>query len=190
MNERATVVVNTIERVSLAAADDVLRHTGDCLRPQVHLVVNSRPNPYLGHVATRPYREGRDAAAAIARLGAPAAAVRATQVVLIWEEQDLWVSLLGPGGYPTGMAVVIATTTGHVLHWHPAVFHLVSHGRRKAPTIWPQWGPVETVDNAELPHVITDALDRWRAFADDGPHMFEELAADGYRVSLTEQTRC
>jgi hypothetical protein len=48
-----------------------------------------------GYISVRPYYNGPDAASAIARLGELPAAIAATRVVIVWEHEDLMVSL-GP----------------------------------------------------------------------------------------------
>jgi hypothetical protein len=187
MQRAKTDIASAIEQACLAAADELLRTTGFCPPPQIHLLIDEWDQPYVGCVATRPYRRGADAVEAIGRLGAAAANVVATRVVVIWEEADLRASISGPGDHPNGLAVLVATLTHHVLRWHPAVLHEVPRGRGRWPALRPDWGEPLRVENAQLAPVIVAVLDRWCALGDDSDTVFDDLRRDGYDVHLIER---
>lgn len=78
--------------------------------PQV-AVFDERPvgQPLVAVVTCRPYRRGDDAATTIRHLGRLAGALRATHLLVFWEEADLRTSLLGPcDAHPQGLALLDA----------------------------------------------------------------------------------
>jgi hypothetical protein len=183
-------VFREVEQASLAATEEVLRFGGYVPEPQVHMVIDEWDPPYVGYVRTRPYHQGADAAAAIARLGDAPAAIRASQVVLVWEASDLQTSLLGPGDYPTGLVVVEAKLRNrHVLRWHPFTMRIDEVRPSGLPTVTPIWGPASTVPDARLPPVMAGVLRTWRLQGCEGnpSAVFADLVNDGFPVNLVER---
>ena len=183
------VTVDAVERACLAAADKAMRAGGFVPQPQVHMFVDRWPQPYVGYVLTRPYRQGMDAVKAITRLADAPAAVKATRVVLAWEDADLRTSLNGPGEYPNGMAIVVASLDGrHSLRWHPVVLRRVGGlGESGLPLVRPEWGASVTVDGATLPPVMAAVLNTWRALEGDPREVFAALIAGGYPVQAARR---
>jgi hypothetical protein len=188
MTETAVDVIDVVERACLVAADKAMRAGGFVPQPQVHMVIDRWQQPYVGYVLTRPYRQGLDAVKAITRLADAAAAVRATRLVLAWEDADLRISLHGPGDYPNGMAIVVASLDGrHSLRWHPVVLHRGPPGESGLPSVYPDWGVPVTVDGAPLPPVMTAVLNTWRAVEAEPRAVFAGLIAEGYRVQAARR---
>jgi hypothetical protein len=182
-------MLGVVEEACLAGAEAALRYGGFVPEPQVHMFIDDWEQPYVGYVISRPYHRGSDAAEAIVGLGAAPAAIKATRLLIAWEEADLWTSLCGPADYPTGFAVVVATRRTHVLHWHPFTLHV--DGRRKLqqsglPTVHPEWAEWGSVPTAELPVVIVGLIDRWRSLAGEPEIVYQELRRAGYRLSTIQ----
>ena len=181
-------VIDVVERACLAAADNAMHAGGFVPQPQMHMLIDRWQQPYVGYVLTRPYRQGLDAVKAIMRLADAAAAVRATRVVLAWEDADLRTSLHGPGDYPNGIAIVVASVGGeHSLRWHPVVLDVGSRGESGLPSVRPDWGVPVTVDGATLPPVMAAVLNTWRALEGDPRAVFAELIAGGYPVQAARR---
>jgi hypothetical protein len=183
------VTVDAVERACLAAADKAMRAGGFVPQPQVHMLIDRWAQRYVGYVLTRPYRQGVDTVKAITRLADAPAAVKATRVVLAWEDADLRTSLNGPGDYPNGLAIVVASLAGgHSLRWHPVVLRPVgSTGESGLPSVRPEWGVPVTVDGATLPPVMAAVLNTWRALEGDPGTVFAELIGDGYPVQAARR---
>ena len=116
------------------------------------------------------------------------AAVRATRVVLAWEHADLRTSLHGPGDYPNGMAIVVASLGGrHSLRWHPVVLHAGPPGKSELPSVRPDWGIPVTVDGATLPPVMAAVLNTWRTLEGDACAVLTDLIAEGYPVQAARR---
>ena len=188
MTEVTVDVIDMVERVCLAAADKAMRAGGFVPQPQVHMLIDRWQQPYVGYVLARPYRQGLDAVKAITRRADAPAAVRATRLVLAWEDADLRTSLHGPGDYPNGMAIVVASLGGqHSLRWHPVVLHVDRAGESRVPSVRPDWGVPVTVDGATLPPVMATVLNTWRALEGDPRAVFAELIAEGYPVQAARR---
>jgi hypothetical protein len=188
MTEATLDAISAVEQACLAGADASLRVGGFVPEPQVHMLIDDWDQPYVGWVRTRPYRQGVDAVQAIARLADAPAAIMATRLVLMWETADLRVSLEGPGDYPNGMAVVVATLDGHhVLRWHPMVLHVGPPGESGLPTVRPEWGAPSTIEDAVLPPTMEAVLTTWRALKGDPDTVFNALFAEGFGVTLAER---
>ena len=181
-------VIDAVEQACLAAADTAMRAGGFVPQPQVHMLIDRWQQPYVGYVLTRPYRQGLDAVKAITRLADAPAAVRATRVVLAWEHADLRTSLHGPGDYPNGMAIVVASLgRRHALRWHPVVLHVGPASESELPSVRPDWGVPVTVDGARLPPVMAAVLNTWRTLEGDPRTVFAELIAEGYPVQAARR---
>ena len=183
-------VIDAVERACLAAADKVMRAGGFVPQPQVHMLIDRWQQPYVGYVLTRPYRQGLDAIKAITRMADAPAAVRATRVVLAWEHADLRTSLHGPGDYPNGMAIVVASLGGqHSLSWHPVLLQAGPPGESELPSVRPDWGIPVTVDGATLPPVMAAVLNTWRTLEGDARAVLTDLIAEGYPVQAARRRR-
>ena len=188
MTEATVDVISAVEQACLAGADAAVRAGGFVPEPQVHMLFDDWDQPYVGHVRTRPYRQGLDAVKAITRLADAPAAIMATRIVLVWEDADLRASLNGPGDYPNGLAVVEASLMDeHTLRWHPLVLHLGPPGDSGLPTVRPKWGTPSTICGAVLPPVMAAVINTWRALRGDPNTVFNELIADGFAVQIVDR---
>jgi hypothetical protein len=177
-------ILGVVEEACLAGAEAALRDGGFVPEPQVHMFIDHWEQPYVGYGISRPYHRGRDAAEAIVGLGAAPAAINATRILIVWQEADLWTSLCGRADYPTGFAVVIATWSTHILHWHPFTLH--SNGpppQSGLPSVRPEWDQWGRIPAAELPLVIVGLIERWRSLAGEPATVYEELGRAGYRLT-------
>jgi hypothetical protein len=174
----------TVADACVAGADAALRSGGSVPEPQVQMFIDPWDQPYVGYVTSRPYYGGRDAAEAIMGMGAAPAAIKATRLLIAWEEADLWTSLAGPADYPTGFAVVIATRSTHVLRWHPFTLHVDARPSRSGlPPVRPEWAEWASVPAAELPSVIVGLIEHWRTLAGEPETVYEQLGRAGYRLT-------
>ncbi len=181
-------VISAVEQACVAGADAALREGGFVPEPQVHMLIDDWDQPYVGWVRTRPYHQGLDAVRAIARLADAPAAIMATRVMLVWEAADLRVSLDGPGDYPNGIAVVVASLDEHhTLRWHPLVLHVGPPGECGLPTVRPEWGTLSTIEDAVLPPVMMAVLATWRALQGDPDTVFKQLVAEDFGVTLAQR---
>lgn len=175
-------LVDAVESGSVELADTMLRDGAVC-PPTVHLLSKHLMQPYLGSVATRPFRRGGDAAAAVAALGRLPSAATATRLVVVWEYGDLCTALDLPdereGGFPRGLVVLDADLSEHVVRWHPFTLHMDSSGRPK-----PTWGPVVRHPGGWLPEPVAELLAVWRELQrDDVATVRAELEAEGFVVT-------
>lgn len=187
--------VDVIKDVIVSAVADVLP-TGVAPRPQVHILDDALEQPYVGYVVCRRYYRGQDAAAAISHLGRIAAAMCASQLVVVWEESDLRSSILGgdPDDHPHGLAVLDAPFllgSAHTLDWHPFQW-CTSDGTPvyfTNPALGLQWGQASRHPGAPLPDPVPALLMSWRAPAPFGPddveHTISEAVSAGYEFHLT-----
>jgi hypothetical protein len=145
------------------AAEKLMIEAGSMPLPTAHMFMDDQPSPYVGYVATRPFYRGKDASAAIGRLGALPAALYATRLVLTWEHADLYTALEMPGDvFPTALALVEATLTTHTLTWHPFALRWGDVGSLGVPTAIPTWAPWSKHREGQLPAPINAALNDWR----------------------------
>ncbi|OJY47499.1 hypothetical protein [Pseudonocardia sp. 73-21] len=176
-------LVDAVESGSVELADTMLRDGAVC-PPTVHLLSKHLVQPYLGSVATRPFRRRADAAAAIAGLGQLPAVATATRLVVVWEYGDLCTALDLPderegGGFPRGLVVLDADLSEHVVRWHPFALHADGSGRPK-----PRWGPVVRHPGVWLPEPVAELLAVWRELRrGDIATARAELEADGFVVT-------
>ena len=188
--------VDVIKDVIVSAVADVLP-TGVAPRPQIHVFDDAFDQPYIGYVVCRAYRRGQDAAAAIKELGRIAAAMCATNLVVVWEEADLRTSLLGgdPGQHPNGLAVLDAPllTSAHTLDWHPFQYGTYdgSPVYLTNPALGVAWGQATQNPCAPLPEPIQTLLRSWRAptpFGEAGvERTLREAVGDGYEMHLIKR---
>jgi hypothetical protein len=172
-----SAVVGHVADAAVAGADAGLR-LGGVPAPAVHSLCADLDPPYVGYVACREFAPGADAARAVGTLGRMPAAVAATDVVVTWEFASLRAALepSGPPG-PTGIAVVVASFTGHEVRWFPyrtrpagAEFEVV-------------WGRPSVVPSGRLPLPVEELLRTWRSLGeDDVSATADMLERAGYRV--------
>ncbi|MCW2900398.1 MAG: hypothetical protein JWO67_2663 [Streptosporangiaceae bacterium] len=183
-------LVDVVESGSVELAKEMLRRSGAVCPPTVHLLLKHLAQPYLGSVATRPFRRGSDAAAAVAALGSLPSVVLATRLVVVWEYSDLCAALDLPGWregrYPLGLVVLDADLAEHVVRWHP--FHIRTDATVDpipvAALIWPEWGTVVRHPGVKLPAPIAELLATWRELRrGDVAATRAELEAAGFGVS-------
>lgn len=189
--------VDVIKDVIMSAVADVLP-AGVAPRPQVHIVDDTLAQPYVGYVVCRPYYRGQDATAAISHLGRIAAAMCASQLLVVWEESDLRTSILGgePGDYPHGLAVLDAPFllgSTHTLDWRPFQW-CTSDGTPvyfTNPALGLEWGQASRHPGAPLPEPVPALLMSWRApapFGRDGvERTLTEAVSAGYEIHLTSR---
>jgi hypothetical protein len=181
----AVDVVGAVEDACLAGAEAALWVGGFVPPPQIHMLIDDWDRPYVGYVGTRSYHQGTDAVDAITRLGDAPAAIAATRVLLVWEAADLQISLNGPGEFPNGLVVVVASLVGgHMVRWHPFALHVAGLDASGRLIVEPQWGRSSALPDAVLPPVMTAVLGRWRSLDGDSDTVFAELLADGFDVRL------
>jgi len=160
--------VEQLAGVAVATTDTMLRETGLVQPPTVHLLSGELDPPYVGYLTCRPFYRGADAEVAVAGLGVLPAALRASRLVVTWENADLCTALQLPGddGFLPGVVVLDATRDGHVLRWHPMRMHLAPAAGGSTATVDPEWGPVQHVRNGELSGPVSRLLAVWRAERD------------------------
>jgi hypothetical protein len=176
-----------VEQACLAGADAALRATGAVPEPQVHLFIDGWEQPYVGFVRTRPYYEGADAVEAITMLGTAAASATATRVLLVWEAEDLEVSLTGRrGDHPNALVCVSASIVEdvHLLHRYPFRLHLgpPAPGGEIPCSVRVEWGQPMQLPGGGLPPVISSLLRTWRSTRPDHAVVFPQLARQGYPI--------
>jgi hypothetical protein len=144
-------------------ADDLLRQTGFCPRPMVHMFAEDLAQPYIGYVTCRDFMRGADAVDAIAGLGLLPSVLAATGLVVVWEDCDLRTALEMPGNsFATAIVTVEASFTEHTLTWHPFDVQIGPLSEAGLPTVQPQWKPILRYTNPVLLSPVTGLLDLWR----------------------------
>ena len=153
----------TLDTMCVQAAGDEIRQSGRCLAPRLHLLVDGPELPYVGYLACRPFYRGDDAITAVGMMGAMAALLGASRVVLTWEHQDMCAALRLPDA-PAGQVVLDAYREGgrHVLRWHPVWIEPDPQHRDSESGSTPAWGPTDTVPDADLPPFAGACLAAWR----------------------------
>ncbi len=186
-------LVDAVEAGAVELADEMLRRSGAVCPPTVHLIFKHLPQPYIGSVATRPFRRGVDAAAAVAALGLLPSVVHATRLVVVWDYSDMCAALDLPdwreGRYPLGLVVLDADLAEHVVRWHPFQMRTDATSDPAVPipvtaSIWPEWGAVVRHPSAELPAPVAELLAMWRELRrGDVAATRAELEAAGFVVN-------
>jgi hypothetical protein len=177
-----------IDELAVAVADATMREAGLLQPPVVHILAEGSSPPYLGYLTCRPFVRGEDAGAAVAALGALPSALAASRLVITWEHADLCTALETPGAEAasTGVVVVDADWSGHVLRWHPMQVHAGDIGELQIPTVVPEWGPTQSFRDAPLPGPVIDLLAVWRTARDwtevQIADICDNLAAAGYEM--------
>lgn len=180
-----TVNADGIRNAMVQAADQLMRRTGFCPPPSVHLLAEDMAQPHIGFITCRPFRRGDDAAAAITRLGLLPSVLKATRLVVTWEDCDLRTALQIPGDvFPTAIVTLEASLTEHTLTWHPFDVLLGPPSTFGVPTVIPQWQPVMVSTASTLLPPVAGLLDLWRqAQRHDIEQTARDLEQGGYRIS-------
>lgn len=180
-----------LPRILIEAAKGELHATGCVPRPQVHMLAEDMPNPYIGFVTCRSFDRGRDAVAAIGGLGTLPSVMKMTRLMILWESSDLALAL-DQATVPSPMALMLldASLSHHALHWHP--FKPVPTGRivNGVPTVQLEWESQQRANDASLPEPITLLLQTWRELRDDNiQETAIALQRSGYELDWIESTR-
>lgn len=190
-------LVDAVESGSVELVEKMLTDSGRVCPPTVHVLSKHLPQRYLGSVATRSFRRGADAGAAVAAMGLLPSVVPATRLVVVWEYSDLCAALDLPGWrdgrYPLGIVVLDADLAEHVVRWHP--FRM----RTDAPSgpaalipasarLWPEWGPAARHPGGVLPAPVGELLAVWRELRrGDVAKTRAELEAAGFVVNWVSE---
>jgi hypothetical protein len=156
-----------------------IQETGQCPRPQVHILAEDRPAPYqyIGYIISRRFYRGADAATAIASLGRLPSALAATRLFVVWEEVDLRTALEMPIQRPVhGLSVVDVRADGNTMLWLPV--GAVQVGSE----IVVDWGKPARHENVTLPSPVEDLIKVWREPPDDLERTVLDLQEAGYRI--------
>lgn len=178
----------SINELAVAVADATLRGLGMLQPPVVHILLEGACPPYLGYLTCRPFIRGDDAASAVAALGVLPSALRASRVIVTWENADLCTALETPGADSAGpgVVVVVADRVGHVLRWHPMRIRAGGIGELGAPTVVPEWGPAQSFPAATLPGPVHELLSVWRTHQDwtdaEITNVCDNLESAGYEM--------
>jgi len=166
-------IADALADAVLGANEAVVRRTGTCPQPQVHILAEDRERPYLGYVVCRRFRRGPDAASAVVGLGLLPSTLRATRLIVAWEELDLRGAMQVPTEQAeTGFVLVDARLDTHVLRWHPFQTQAAPEGAGETATL--RWGAPARYERIPLPDPIEAMLTLWREFRDGD---LEETAA-------------
>lgn len=164
-------LVDAVESGSVELAEKMLTDSGRVCSPTVHVLSKHLPQPYLGSVATRPFRRGPDARSAVAALGLLPSVLPATRLVVVWEYSDLCAALDLPGWqdgrYPLGLVVLDADLAEHLVRWHPFRMRTDALSNPAVPIpagarVWPEWGPAVRHPGGVLPAPVAELLVVWR----------------------------
>lgn len=166
------------------AAAELLRVHGLCQPPTAHIICADQDPPYMAALTCRPFRRGSDAAAAVAEMATLPAAMWSTHLVLVWEHSDMCTALDLPGdSFPSGIVVVEASVSEHVLRWHPYQTRFGQPGPSGLPTVDPEWREPKQVRGGWLPDPVLALLSSWRNWSDAEVHDVAPRAeAAGYRI--------
>ncbi len=152
----------------IKAMDARFRVCGQSPPPEVHILAEDMDNSYIGSVECRPFYRGADAVSAIATLGLLPSVLKATRLLVLWEERDLHIALEMPQEHPAiGMVILDARFDGHTLHWHPISASADTANRPEPPGVLVEWGTPARYENVALPEPIEALLQVWREFRED-----------------------
>lgn len=167
-------MVDRVAESAVAGADELIRAGAGLPLPTVHMLCADLETPYVGYLTCRASAAGRDSASAVGLLGRLPAVVAASHLVIVWEYASLHAALEPAGGRaPTGLVVVEASMTDHMVRWHPF----------RAASGWPEWGAAGRFPDALLPLPVEDLLSMWRrGIDDDVAATVEMLERAGYLV--------
>jgi len=185
-----SVLVDEIESSVVDAADHLLRTTGFCPPPSVHILAEDIDQPYVGFVSCRPFYRGADAAAAITDLGLLPSVLAATRLVVTWEDCDLRTALQVPGDtFPTAIVPLEADRTDHTLFWHPFDAQPGPRSEVGVPTLQPHWHQSVRYTNPQLLEPVAALLGLWRQVQrDDVERTASDLQRAGYTIRWANRT--
>ncbi|GII87239.1 hypothetical protein Ssi03_52290 [Sphaerisporangium siamense] len=138
--------------------------------------------PYVGYISSRGFTPGADGVAAISDLGVLPSVLKATRLLVLWEERYLRVGFGMPvEAFESGVVVLDARFRGHTLHWRPfTATPATTPGR----ALHLQWGTPARYEDVELPGPVATLLGVWREFRDDDlTHTVIRLQEAGYEVN-------
>jgi hypothetical protein len=146
----------------------------------------------VGHVRLRPVQRGADAANAIAQMSTLASAATATEVVAVWETQDIAVACALRPLYPDpALNLAWATRGRHVVYRFPyQEKQLPGRTEHGAYRVAPKWLPAPpSAPDAPLEPAIEGLLEYcWESFPSDDPdlltHAANYLREQGYETNL------
>ncbi|MFI8528271.1 hypothetical protein ACIGB8_27690 [Promicromonospora sukumoe] len=185
-----SVLVDEIASSVVDATDNLLRTTGFCPPPSVHILAEDTDQPYVGFISCRPYYRGADAAAAITGLGLLPSVLAATRLVVTWEDHDLRTALQVPGDtFPTAIVTLEADQNNHTLLWHAFDAQPGPLSEAGVPTVQPHWQQSVRYANPPLLEPIAALLDLWRqARRDDVEQTASGLQQAGYTIRWANPT--
>jgi len=174
-----------------AAGSEMLRVHGYCPPPTVHIVCADMDQPYAAMLTCRPFYRGRDAAEAVASMGALPSALMATHLVVTWEHADMCTALQLAGEFPDGtfpcaLVVLEATLSEHTVRRYP--FDIAAWGPTSSagmPTVLPRWSEPTQERGGWVPEPFERLLAGWREWTehDQLQPIAVGLQRAGYRIS-------
>jgi hypothetical protein len=177
-----------LSRILIEASKAELHATGAVPRPQVHMLAEDMPHPYIGFVTCRRFYRGHDTVTAIGDLGALPSVMKMTRLMILWENCDLATALeRETGPFPMGLMLADARLSQHTLHRYP--FEPVPTGRvvDGVPAVRLQWETPQRSENARLPDPITRLLRIWRELREDDMQKTAiALQRSGYELHWVE----
>ena len=172
----------------VTVADDLMRRQGGNVPPPMLWAL--RGDHLVGMVTLRAARDGTDGMEAVVEMSTFAAAARATDVVVGWEQLDLAVLCGAPRGSELpAVQVCAARPDSHVLSTYPFTAEVATR-RFRGTQVTPVWGmPRLGQVDAPLPSVIVTLLRFcWQPMTTPGADENSSaiyLRSLGYEVSLT-----
>ncbi len=184
-------ITTELPRILIEASKAELHATGAVPRPQVHLLAEDMPSPYIGYVMCRRFYRGDDAVVAIGELGILPSVMKMTRLMILWEDSDLKTALEQEGrSFQMRLMLVDARLNHHTLHQYP--FEPVPTGQvvDSVPTIRLQWGTPQQDEDVPLPYPITRLLRTWRELRDDDIQKTAiTLQQAGYELNWVETSK-
>lgn len=178
-------VLDRLTDAVVGAAEEMLRVRGLCPPPAVHMLCADMDPAYAGMLTCREFHRGTDAARAVAAMGGLPAALWATHLMIVWENADLCAALELPGDpFASGVVVVEATRTEHIVRWHPYETRFGPAGTSGMPTVVPQWEAPQRIPGGWLPDPVAALLESWREPPEDDElrDRAARLERAGYRI--------
>lgn len=181
-------IADVIHEIAVSSTDTLLRETGFCPRPQVHLLLEHLDQPYAGYIQTPDFRRGADAAWAIRGLGILPSVLAASRLLVVWEHVDLCTALEMPGQHAASALMVLeATLDDHVLTAHPFTVDAGPPSPFGITAILVDWQDAVQIPRAGLPGPVAEILSTWRLqLRDDLTQTVTGLQEVGYSISWVE----
>ncbi|MFI8528562.1 hypothetical protein ACIGB8_29170 [Promicromonospora sukumoe] len=185
-----TDLTAVIRNATVQTADQLMRQTGFCPPPSVHMLTDDPDHPYLGFVSCRLFHRGTDAATAVTDLGLLPSVLGAKRLLVTWEDCDLRTALQQTGvSFPTAVVTLEATMSKQTLAWHPFDVRVGPRSTAGVSTAVPRWQPTTYDTNPTLLPCITGLLDLWRQARDgNAGQTIKGLRRAGYMVNLATRT--